>query len=54
MLYEITADYEQGLLIQPYIADRIPADHPARFIKVFIKSLDLPGLGFKITDLEVV
>jgi len=50
MSHEINAFYSQGLLLTPYLEDRVPEDHPARFIFDFVKSQDLAGLGFKIPD----
>jgi len=50
MSHEINSYYRQGLLFSPILDDRIPDDHPARFILDFVKTLDLAGLGFKVPD----
>jgi transposase len=43
---------EQGTFWPHYIEDRIPKDHPARFIKDFITTLKLRELGFVVPDPE--
>ena len=50
---EIKANYEQTILLPRNIEDWLPADHPARFIREFIDSQDLRGLGFKASETEV-
>lgn len=40
------ADYEQSFLFPPCVEDWVGPDHPARFIRDFVDSLDLPALGF--------
>ncbi len=45
---------EQGTFLPHYIEDRIPKDHPARFIKDFVKSLKLKELGFVIPEPEAL
>lgn len=47
MSYEITADYSQTFVFPPALEDWVPQDHPARFIRLFVESLDLKALGFK-------
>ena len=47
MSFEINADFEQGQLLPHYLDDKIPEDHPARYIRDFVFSLDLKGLGFR-------
>jgi transposase len=50
MSYEICEDYQQIYLLPPALEDFVPADHPARLIREFVDSLDLPGLGFKARE----
>ena len=52
MAQTINSDCEQGTFLPHYIEDRIPDDHPARFIKDFVKSLKLKELGFVIPEPE--
>jgi len=47
MRREIRADYSQTFLLPPSLEDWIEADHPARFIRDFIESLDFQVLGFR-------
>jgi len=46
MTREIRADYSQTFLLPPSLEDWIGADHPARFIRDFVESLDFEALGF--------
>jgi transposase len=46
---EINARHEQGRLLPQYLDDKIPDDHPVRFIIDFVNSLNLEGLGVKIS-----
>jgi transposase len=39
-------DFEQVFALPPRLEDWLPADHPARFVRDFVDSLDLPALGF--------
>lgn len=43
----IEADYGARYLLPPAVEDWIPEDHPARFIRELVDSLDLEELGFK-------
>jgi transposase len=46
MSNEIHPDYSHQFLLPPNIEDWVPIDHPARFIRFFVDSIDLPALGF--------
>jgi transposase len=45
MALVIDADYSTRWLLPPSLEDLVPANHPARFIREFVDSLDLPELG---------
>jgi len=45
---QIRADYDQVLMFPPSIEDWVGPEHPARFIRDFVDSLDLGKLGFEI------
>jgi len=47
---EICVNYDQIFLLPPSPEDWVPKDHPARFIRDFVESLDLRSLGFKESD----
>ena len=47
MTREIRADYSQTFLLPPSLEDWVGADHPARFIRDFVESLDFEALGFR-------
>jgi transposase len=38
-------DYTQRFLLPPALEDWVPANHPVRFVRDFVDSLDLPSLG---------
>jgi transposase len=44
---EIEADYQQTFLFPRCLEDWVSADHPARFLREFVDSLDLAELGFR-------
>jgi transposase len=44
---EIKPDYSQTFLLPPALEDWVGDEHPARFVRDFVDSLDLQSLGFK-------
>ena len=48
----IRANYRQNFLFPPSLEDWFPADHPARFLREFVESLDLKNLGFQEGESE--
>jgi len=49
---QIRADYSRIYLLPPSIEDWVPQDHPARFIRDFVDSLDLHSMGFNLPKAE--
>ena len=49
---EIKADYDQQFLLPPSLEDWVPEDHPVRFIREFVDSMDLRGMGFQERESE--
>lgn len=47
---EINPDSSAVFLFPPCVDDWIGRDHPARFIADFIEALDLPALGFSVSN----
>lgn len=47
---EIRPDYSKTYLLPPSLDDWVGADHPSRFIRDFVDSLDLKQLGFRIPE----
>lgn len=46
MVEPIAPDYEQEFLLPPALEEWVPRDHPARFLREFVDSLELAALGF--------
>jgi transposase len=53
MSREIRADYEQLLMFPPAVDEWVGPDHPARFVRDFVDSLDLDALGFRVRDSQM-
>jgi len=53
MSREIKVDYRQPLMFPPSLEDLFGPQHQSRFIRDFVDSLDLPGLGFRVRTAEV-
>jgi transposase len=53
MGHEIRADYDQVMMFPPCVEDWVGPDHPGRFIRDFVDSLDLKALGFRVPETEV-
>lgn len=47
---QLQADYSRTYLLPPSIEDWVPEDHPARFIRDFVESLDLSSMGFHLPE----
>ena len=52
MSNEIKADYDQQYVLPPSLEDWVPEDHPVRFIRMFVDSMDLEGMGFRERESE--
>lgn len=52
MSRDLRADYSQLLLLGPSIEEWIGSDHPARFVREFVDSLDVESLGFAVGEEE--
>ena len=50
MSREICADYNQLLMFPPAVDDWVGSDHPARFVRDFVDSLDFESLGFRVRE----
>lgn len=50
---EIRAEYDQMLMFPPSVEDWVGEEHPARFVRDFVESLDLRELGFAVPTSEV-
>lgn len=48
MSHEIFADHSQVFLLPPSLEEWVPADHIVRFLRDFVKELDLRELGFSV------
>ena len=48
MGHEIRADYSQVLMFPPSVGDWVGPEHPARFIRDMVDSLDLEAMGFRV------
>src|SRR5262245_57472302 len=45
-------NYAQQFLLPPSLEDWVPPEHPVRFVRDFVDSLDLPALGFQESEGE--
>ncbi len=49
---EIRADYDQVLMFPPCVEDWVGPDHPARFIRELVDSMDPQSMGFHVPSCE--
>ena len=47
MQHLMDADYDQQFLFPPAVEDWVGPEHPARFIREFVESLDLEAMGIQ-------
>lgn len=52
MSNELKANYNQQFLLPPSLEEWIPEDHPVRFIREFVDSMDLEAMGFRERESE--
>jgi transposase len=50
MSQQIKADYKKTYLLPPSLEDWVSENHPVRFIREFVESLNLKMLGFKVEN----
>jgi transposase len=50
MSQQIKADYTKTYLLPPSLEDWVSENHPVRFIREFVESLNLKKLGFKVEN----
>lgn len=53
MSNEIYADHTQVFLLPPALDDWVPQDHLVRFLRDFVRELDLVALGFRVRQGDV-
>jgi len=52
MSYEIRADYSKSWLFPRHLEEWVPAEHPARFLREFVDTLDVASVGFHVRTNE--